>query len=117
MNKISDIRAKHLTSWNHHRCKFLPGDRAVVDKQVETGSYYSNVVRKRSGQSGKVVAVSCTKNGMIRENGDRQYTIYYIQFEDNTIAGIHSHALNKPILSPRELRFIELEKLSNEKYN
>ena len=113
MNKISDIKARKLTDWSHPRCKFLPGDKAVVDKQVETGSYFSLVAKKRSGQSGKVVAVSCTKNGMIRENGDRQYTIYYIQFDDSTILGIHSHALNKPILSPRERRAMELEILSN----
>ena len=113
MNKISDIRAKHLTSWNHHRCKFLPGDKAIVNESVRTGSYFANTIKRREGHTGTVVAVSCTKSGMIRENGDRQYTQYYIQFDDKNIVGIHSHALNKPILSPRERRAIELEKLSN----
>lgn len=111
---LHDIKARVTARWNHPNCKFQRGDHAEVSAQVlpreyvkmdggiGTGtSYVSQVKQRRVGRVGKVVAVSCLKNGKIRsndfrlENGGvtRMYTRYYIQFSDGVIMGFDSHHL------------------------
>jgi hypothetical protein len=88
-----DIKAKILTSWSretHKNCKFEPGDKAKVawgatDKQDA-----------RTGQTGKVYAVTCANDGKIRGHNTsygRAYTRYYVDFGCNQIQYFESHHL------------------------
>jgi len=117
MYKSTDeIKANVKLNWNHHNCKFRPGDRVYVNYAVKdklssftdkegiyervivNKSYFSKPIQNRVGEEGNVVAVSCTSNGLIRgySNGSsRMYTRYYVQFNDGSIIGIHSHALDR----------------------
>ena len=111
-----DIKARVKTRWNHKNCKFQPGHHAEVSAQVlprdyvkmdggigQGHSYVSQVKQRRVGRVGRVVAVSCTRDGLIRSRPDhyrhginsRQYTRYYIQFRDGIIMGFDSHHLNR----------------------
>ena len=110
---ISDVKANIKLNWNHHNCKFNPGDRARVNHHVldtkwtssdgkvrVTKTYHSKPIVEHAGQDGNVLAVSCTPDGKIRGRPahgytDRQYTRYYVQFNDGNIIGIHSHCLDK----------------------
>jgi len=117
---LGHIRANVTARWNHKNCKFQPGDHAEVSAQVlprewvhqdECGgrriraghSYVSHKKQQRVAQVGRVVAVSCLKNGHIRSGDDhwtrglpsRMYTRYYIRFKDGEIMGFDSHHLNR----------------------
>lgn len=121
---LHDIKARVTARWKHNNCKFQPGDHAEVSAQVlpreyvkmdggigEGHSYVSQVKQRRVGRVGKVIAVSCLKNGRIRSGEDhwtqglpsRQYTRYYIQFRDGIIMGFDSHHLNLAFGSKRTL--------------
>ena len=110
-----DIKARVKTRWNHKNCKFQPGHHAEVSAQVlprdyvkmdggigQGHSYVSQVKQRRVGRVGRVIAVSCLKNGLIRSQSDhwtrglpsRMYTRYYVQFRDGVIMGFDSHHLN-----------------------
>lgn len=98
---ITDIKANVKYNWNHGNCKFKPGARVRVNESVLTcnygKSYHSKRIQNRCGVEGNVVAVSCTSDGTIRGNTwthGRQFTRYYVQFNDGGIIGIHSHALD-----------------------
>ena len=112
---LHDIRARVTARWNHKNCKFQRGDYAEVSAQVlpreyvkmdggigDGHSYVSQVKQRRVGRVGRVIAVSCLKNGKIRSGTDhykhgvpsRMYTKYYIQFKDGVIMGYDSHHLN-----------------------
>lgn len=112
---LHDIRARVTARWKHGNCKFQPGDYAEVTAQVLPRQYvkmsggigdgHSHVSKKkqrRVAQVGRVIAVSCLRDGRIRSNdwGDdaqptRQFTRYYIQFRDGEILGYDSHHLNQ----------------------
>ena len=99
---IDEIKANVKTIWYHPNCKFLRGDRVVVNQQVirqPGNSYVSKMQQRRVGREGHVVAVSCTPDGRIRGQAldgwcNRMYTRYYVQFADGIIFGFHSHHLN-----------------------
>lgn len=113
--KLHDIRARVTARWKHKNCKFQPGDHAEVnanviprewvrhDGTIAGGrSYVSRKKQRRVGQVGRVIAVSCLRDGRIRNNRwdhghtpSRMYTRYYIQFKDGEILGYESHHLNK----------------------
>jgi hypothetical protein len=116
MYKSTDkIKANVKLSWKHHLCKFNPGDRVCVDRSAGNESYsycesngtevrkvvsksiYSKPIQNRVGAKGNVVAVSCASDGLIRgynKGSGRQFTRYYVQFNDGSIFGIHSHHLS-----------------------
>ena len=111
---LHDIRARVTARWKHKNCKFQRGDYAEVSAQVlpreyvkmdggigEGHSYVSKKKQQRVSQVGRVVAVSCLRDGRIRNNRwdqghtpSRMYTRYYIQFRDGEILGYDSHHLN-----------------------
>jgi len=111
--KIDHIKAHVTSQWDHHRCKFQPGDYAEVSAQVLPRQYvkmdggisdgHSHVSKKkqtRVAQIGRVRAVSCLPDGRIRSNtykndqSTRMFTRYYVQFKDGEILGYDSHHLN-----------------------
>lgn len=112
-NTLHDIRATVTARWSHKNCKFQRGDHAEVTAQVlprqwvtrdgtimPGRSHVSQVKRRRVGQVGVVVAVSCINDGTrrIRGGGEtvtRMYTRYYIQFRDGAIMGFDSHHLKQ----------------------
>ena len=108
MKSIADIKAKVTFNWNHHNCKFSPGDRVVVN-QGGNAYYNSENIRKRVGTHGNVLAVTVGSDGNIRTKTkynesrtriiqtERMYTRYYVQFNDGEIIGIHSQHLNKEL--------------------
>ena len=102
VKNVEDIKAHVITSWDHPRSKFKPGDSVIV--KVGEGANQE----ARVGRVGKVVAVSAVKSGQIRGRpgtaivdgkpqyiSERMFTRYYVQFEDDCILGIHSHFLKK----------------------
>ena len=111
-----EIKANVKLNWKGQGCKFNPGTRVMVDRSAgneefsfhkNDGTYVRNVVHKsiyskpiqnRVGAKGNVVAVSCTPDGLIRgynKGSVRMYTRYYVQFDDGSIFGIHSHHLSR----------------------
>lgn len=100
---LQDIRAHVTTSWNNPRCKFKTGDQAQVNERVlQADAWVSQKKQRKCGSNGTVIAVSCLKDGRIRNNGGgrtapgapmRQFTKYYVQFEDQ-ILGFESHHLD-----------------------
>ena len=92
---IKDIKANILTKWDRStnpNCKFIPGD-------VVTLAHISNLndsmrICARKGDSGTVVAVSSGAPGLIRGAWNRQFTRYFIQFEDGYTVGIQSQNLD-----------------------
>ena len=102
-----EIKANVKLNWNHGNCKFNPGSRVKVNRLVKgwtigqghfiRESYFSKPIQNKCGEEGNVVAVSCTPDGKIRGysgGSSRMYTRYYVQFNDDSILGIHSHALD-----------------------
>lgn len=102
-----DIAAEVLWDWRHiDGCKFYPGDKAKVNLDKIFGKYnISNPLLDHDGQVGTIVAVTCAPDGKIRGttgtffNGSvkirRQFTRYYVEFEDGYCGGYHSHYLEK----------------------
>ena len=107
--KTSEIKANVKYDWNHPNCKFEPGESVLVNigyeikkagRAIRCGARpdYSRQYYKYSGQRGKVVAVSCAKDGNIRGRSvtgffNRQYTRYYVEFVNGQCVGYHSHHL------------------------
>jgi hypothetical protein len=100
---LHDIRARVTARWKNPRCKFKRGDQAQVNAKVlQADAWVSAKKQRKCGSAGTVIAVSCLKDGRIRNNGDngrrvaaplRQFTKYYVQFEDQ-ILGYESHHLD-----------------------
>ena len=109
---IEDIKARVKTDWSHRNHKFQPKDAVEVsanvlprdwvgtDGQIKNGhSYVSAVKQRRVGRVGRVVAVTCLKDGKTRSSSttwswpSRMYTRYYVQFRDGVIMGFDSHHL------------------------
>jgi hypothetical protein len=101
---LHDIKARVTARWNNPRCKFKRGDQAQVNEKVlRCDAWVSDKKQRKCGSTGTVIAVSCLKDGRIRNNGGgrtapgapmRQFTKYYVQFEDQTILGYESHHLD-----------------------
>lgn len=101
---LHDIRARVTARWSNPRCKFQRGDQAEVNEKVLRGdAWVSEKKQRKCGSAGVVIAVSCLKDGRIRNNGGgrtapgapmRQFTKYYVQFADQTILGYESHHLD-----------------------
>lgn len=116
---LHDIRARVTARWSHPRCKFQRGDYAQVLTDVLANefvaadgktikshhSYVSKRKQSRAGKVGRVIAVSCLKDGRIRSNDfrfsgggvTRMFTRYYIQFSDGEIMGFESHHLRHAV--------------------
>jgi hypothetical protein len=102
---LHDIKARVTARWNNPRCKFQRGDHAQVNEKVlRCDAWVSEKKQRKCGSVGTVVAVSCLKDGRIRNNGDngrrtgapmRQFTKYYVQFANGVILGYESHHLDK----------------------
>lgn len=119
---LHDIKARVTARWKHPNCKFQRGDYAEVSANVlprqyvkmsggigEGHSYVSRKKQQRVAQVGRVIAVSCLRDGRIRNNRwdhghtpSRMYTRYYVQFKDGEILGYDSHHL-KPAFSLQSL--------------
>ena len=107
--KTSEIKAKVKYDWSHPNCKFNPGETVLVNIGYEikkagrairrgTRPDYSRQYYKYSGRRGKIVAVTCAQDGNIRGVsssgwGHRQFTRYYVEFDDGQCVGYHSHHL------------------------
>jgi hypothetical protein len=105
MKSIADIKANVKFKWDHHNCKFAPGDRVTVNSDGALG-YNSKKIKDRVTLPGNILAVSCGKDGNIRTRikfnphgrrilNNRMFTRYFVQFDDGEIIGIHSHHLDK----------------------
>ena len=102
--KLHDIRARVTARWKNPRCKFKQNDLVEVNAKVLRHDAWVSLKKQRKcGSMARVVAVSCLADGRIRNNGDngrsagapmRQFTKYYVQFQDQTILGYESHHLD-----------------------
>lgn len=89
------IKALVTYNWKHKNHKFLPHDNVKVSYVDENEP---KTLTSRLGQEGKVIARSTTKYGTARVphcGTERQWTRYYVQFEDGQINGFYSWYLNK----------------------
>lgn len=114
---MKDIKAKHITSWANKNAKFNMGDevylKGVEDPVLKNGelerplkkligsvyiaengrvyrSWLSKKISKRTGEIGKIVAVSSADGIMFNSR-----TRYFVQYADGYIAGICSQCLGK----------------------
>lgn len=98
MKKTYLIKARVTFDWNHPNHKFLPHDKATV---TYVGTEDSENLKSYVGQTGTVVARSAWGNSknnpnyLAREGTHRQWTRYYLQFDDKSVAGFYSEFLKK----------------------
>jgi len=78
--KQNNITAHVLTNWNSIRCKFHPGEKAVVSTERHLGK-------------GKVIAVSTVDGKRIRSES-RGWTHYFVQFKNGMVRGFDSSILS-----------------------
>ena len=92
MKSYKNIKAKVLWQWNEQTnpgCKYLPGTRVRI-----TASHINNVKLSEkidSKEVGTIIAVSSGSPGKIRGTYKRQFTRYYVEFDDGQVFGEHSH--------------------------
>lgn len=101
--RTSQIKANVIIGNFPAKCKFQANDQVTVRGDVLDCE--SKTLRNRIGHSGKVVAVTVAADGKCRgvsphpDNANwtsaRQFTRYYVQFDDGRILGFHSHYLDK----------------------
>ena len=99
--KKNNIKAVITTNWSRERntnCKFVPGDNVQVVFSFKSDfKVYPAYYTKYSGMTGKVFGATCGPDGMLRSTKTtwygRQYTKYYIEFENGDVYGFHSHHL------------------------
>ena len=107
--KTNEIKANVKYDWSHPNCKFTPGETVLVNigyevkkagRAIRCGHIpdYSRQYYKYSGKKGKVVAVTCAQDGNIRgvsssARTNRQFTRYYVEFDNGQCVGYHSHHL------------------------
>lgn len=95
--KREDVQAVITESWNHFNCKFKPNDEVVV--KINYTAPYRPSYTKYNGRRGRVWAATCGPDGKLRSKKTtwygRCYTKYYVEFEDGTVYGLHSHHLEK----------------------
>lgn len=105
--KVHQIKALVKWDWDHPNCKFKPRDRVrvVFGCLSSEGRYnrsYSEEYQNHYGEVGTVIAVSCTKFGTIR-SARRQYTRYYVLFDNGDVVGYHSNHIEKLRETPTEV--------------
>lgn len=90
--KADKIKAMVVYNWDHPNHKFFPGGEVEVRfvNEVE-----SQPLKSRVGQKGKVFARSSLSDGLARYGTFRQWTRYYVQFEDGEVNGFFSWYLEK----------------------
>ena len=81
------IKANVMFDWKHHNCKFHPGNIAKVNDEVINNGYNSNRRRSFKGKIGKIVAVSTPDGKLIRGDGRRMYSTYYVEFDNKEVCG------------------------------
>lgn len=84
----SDIKAKVLTDWNHHNCKFYPGQLVTVKGVV--ADWESNRLQSFAGEQGRVFAASTQDGKRMRNGTSRQWTRYYVEFSNGQVGGFDS---------------------------
>ena len=107
MRSRNEIKANVMYDWNADakRTKFGPGDSVKV-LNVDYRCDHSSKARLLTiGKMGKVIAVTTTGNGNIRSR-DRQYTRYYVEFQDGQVHGFHSRFLEKVVELPKNSDYI-----------
>lgn len=98
MKKTYLIKARVTFDWEHKNHKFFPGDKATV---TYVGAGDSKNLKSYVGQTGTVVARSAWGNSktnpeyLAREGTHRQWTRYFLKFEDTSVAGFYSEFLKK----------------------
>jgi hypothetical protein len=92
----NNIQANIMTKWDrttNRNCKFEPGAQVQVKKQP-LHRFHSQRQAERIGEKGVVIGVSSPDGMRIRgSNGRRQYTRYYVSFNDAWVCGYDSHLL------------------------
>ena len=100
-----DIKAKVITDWNHFNCKFLPGDYVMVSKTIsKSGHYESKRLQSFAAHVGRVFAAS-TPDGKRMRGWNRQWTKYYVEFDNGEVGGFDSLNITKdfePYITPEE---------------
>jgi len=100
-----DIKAKTITDWNHFNCKFLPGDYVMVSKTIsKSGHYESKRLQSFAAHVGRVFAAS-TPDGKRMRGWNRQWTKYYVEFDNGEVGGFDSLNITKdfePYITPEE---------------
>ena len=93
------IKAKVMFEWNHHNCKFIPGNSAMVNDQVTDNVYNSDRRRSFKGMIGKVIAVSTPDGKRIRGgDGMRMYSTYYVEFPNKEVCGFDACHLDNEFI-------------------
>ena len=94
------IKAKVMFDWKHHNCKFLPGNLAKVNEEVDNNRYNSKRRRSFKNKVGIVIAVSTPDGKRIRGgDGMRMYSTYYVQFANKEVCGFDACHLDLDIFS------------------
>ena len=100
-----DIKAKVITDWNHFNCKFLPGDYVMVSKTIsKSGHWESKRLQSFAAHVGRVFAAS-TPDGKRMRGWNRQWTKYYVEFDNGEVGGFDSLNITKdfePYITPEE---------------
>jgi hypothetical protein len=95
-NKIKAQIMLHWSKKSNPNCKFIPGNSVKVTKNplaTMSNVFESKKKYQRRGQVGKVIAVSSPDGYTMRSSRNRQFTRYYIAFQDGYVGGFHSHIL------------------------
>ena len=97
--KKHQVKAHVIYDWNHHLCKFLPGDRVKVCKATRISDSDEKCLKKYAERYGIVYAATATEDGNMRGlskyNYPRCHTRYYVEFPNGDVKGIHSQYLTK----------------------
>ena len=101
-----DIKANIITDWNHFNCKFLPGDYVMVSKTIsKSGHYESKRLQSFAAHVGRVFAASSPDGKRMRDGTHRQWTKYYVEFDNGEVGGFDSLNLTTdfvPYITPEE---------------
>lgn len=102
-----DIKAETITDWNHFNCKFLPGDYVMVSKTIsKSGHWESKRLQSFAAHVGRVFAASSPDGKRMRGTYEgRQWTKYYVEFDNGEVGGFDSLNLTKdfePYITPEE---------------
>jgi hypothetical protein len=92
---MKNINAMVTYDWKHKNHKFMPLDTVKVSYVNEAEPY---TLKSRVGQEGTILARSTTKYGTARVpycGTERQWTRYYVVFNDGEVNGFYSWYLNK----------------------
>jgi len=97
--KRNEVKAVITENWSHFNSKFFPGDKVKVEMRLYPNHCYGKKYISHNRREGIVWAATCGPDGKRRSRKTtwygRCYTRYYVEFEDGTTQGIHSHHLTK----------------------